>query len=46
MLQKISLERELTPEPEEKDIELFLKRMAAEYIQIRKDPIPRKRLGF
>ena len=46
MLQKVSLERELTPEPEEEDIELFLKRMAAEYVQTRKDPIPRKRLGF
>jgi len=46
MLQKVSLERELTPEPEEEDIELFLKRMAAEYVQTRKDPIPRKRSGF
>ena len=46
MLQKMSLERELTSEPEEEDIELFLKRMAAEYVQTRKDPIPRKRSGF
>jgi len=32
MLQKISLERELTPEPEKEDIKSFLKRMAIEYI--------------
>jgi len=32
MLQKMSLEREPTPEPEEKDMESFLKRMAAEYV--------------
>ena len=37
MLQKMSLEREPTPEPEEEDIESFLKRMAAEYVQTRKD---------
>jgi len=46
MLQKISLEREPTPEPEEEDMELFLKRMAAKYIQTRKDPITKKRSGF
>ena len=46
MLQKVSLERELTPEPEEEDIELFLKRMAAEYVQTRKDPVTKKRSGF
>jgi len=46
MLQKMSLERELTLEPEEEDMELFLKRMAAKYIQTRKDPISRKRSGF
>jgi len=32
MLQKMSLERELTPEPEEEDMGSFLKKMAAEYI--------------
>jgi len=42
----MSLEREPTPEPEEEDIESFLKRMAAEYVQTRKDSVPRKRLGF
>jgi len=46
MLQKMSLERELTPEPEEEDMESFLKRIAAKYIQTRKDPISRKKLGF
>jgi len=42
----MSLERELTPEPEEEDIESFLKRIAAEYVQTRKDPITKKRSGF
>ena len=42
----MSLEREPTLEPEEEDMKSFLKRMAAEYIQIRKDPITKKRLGF
>jgi len=46
MLQKMSLERELLPEPEEEDMESFLKRMAAEYVQTRKDPITKKRSGF
>ena len=46
MLQKISLKREPTPEPEEEDIESFLKRIAAEYVQTRKDPITKKRSGF
>jgi len=46
ILQKMSLERELTPEPEEEDIESFLKRIAAEYVQTRKDPITKKRSGF
>ena len=46
MLQKISLEREPTLKPEEEDMELFLKRMAAKYVQTRKDLIPRKRSGF
>jgi len=32
MLQKISLERKSTLEPEKENMELFLKRMAAEYI--------------
>jgi len=46
MLQKMSLEREPPPEPEEEDMKSFLKRMAAEYIQTRKDPITKKRSGF
>jgi len=46
MLQKMSLEREPTPEPEEEDMESFLKRMAAEYVQTRKDPVTKKRSGF
>jgi len=46
MLQKISLKREPTPEPEEEDMESFLKRIAAEYVQTRKDPITKKRSGF
>jgi len=46
MLQKISLEREPTPEPEEEDMESFLKRIAAEYVQTRKDPVTKKRSGF
>jgi len=46
MLQKMSLEREPTLEPEEEDMESFLKRMAAEYVQTRKDPITKKRSGF
>jgi len=33
MLQKMSLEREPTPELEEEGMESFLRRMAAEYIQ-------------
>jgi len=32
MLQKMSLEQELTLEPEEEDMKLFLKRMATEYV--------------
>ena len=35
MLQKINLERELTPEQEEEDMKAFLRRMAAEYVQTR-----------
>jgi len=46
MLQKMSLERELTLEPEEEDMESFLKRMAAEYVQTRKDLITKKKSGF
>jgi len=46
ILQKMSLEREPTPEPEEEDMESFLKKMAAKYVQIRKDPITKKRLDF
>jgi len=46
MLQKMSLEREPTPELEEEGMESFLRRMAAEYVQIRQDLAPRKKLGF
>jgi len=46
ILQKMSLEREPTPEPEEEDMESFLKKMAAKYVQTRKDPITKKRLDF
>ena len=46
MLQKMSLKRELTPEPEDEDMESFLKRIAAEYVQTRKDPITKNRSGF
>jgi len=46
MLQKMSLKREPTPEPEEEDMESFLKRIATEYVQTRKDPITKKRSGF
>jgi len=35
MLQKLNLERELTPELEEEGMESFLKRMTAEYVQTR-----------
>jgi len=46
MLQKINLERKLTPEQEEEYIESFLRRMAVEYIQTRQDSAPRKKSGF
>jgi len=46
MLQKMSLEREPTPELEEEGMESFLRRMAAEYVQMRQDLAPRKKLGF
>jgi len=46
MLQKISLEREPTPELEEEGMESFLRRMAAEYVQTRQDSAPRKKSGF
>ena len=45
-MQRMHLERELTPELEEEDLEAFLKKMAAEYIQTRKESAPRKRQGF
>jgi len=32
MLQKMNLERELTPEQEEEDMKSFLRRMATEYV--------------
>jgi len=46
MLQKMSLEREPTSELEEEGMESFLRRMAAEYVQMRQDSAPRKKLGF
>jgi len=46
MLQKMSLEREPTPELEEEGMESFLRRMAAEYVQTRQDSAPRKKSGF
>jgi len=46
MLQKMSLEREPTPELKEEGMESFLKRMAAEYVQTRQDSAPRKKSGF
>jgi len=46
MLQKMSLEREPTPELEEEGMESFLKRIAVEYVQMRQDSAPRKKLGF
>jgi len=46
MLQKMNLEREPTPEQEEEDIESFLRRIAAEYVQTRQNSAPRKKLGF
>ena len=32
ILQKMNLERELTPEQEEEDMEFFLRRMATKYV--------------
>jgi len=46
MLQKMNLKRELTPEQEEEDMESFLRRMVAEYVQTRQDSAPKKKLGF
>jgi len=46
MIQQMYLEREPTLEPEEEDLEAFLKKMAAEYVQTRKESTPRKRQGF
>jgi len=46
MMQKMSLEREPTPELEEEGMESFLRRMAAEYVQTRQDSAPRKKSGF
>jgi len=45
MMQQMHLEQEPIPEPEE-DLEAFLKKMVAEYIQTRKESVPRKRQGF
>jgi len=46
MLQKMNLERELTSEQEEEDMESFLRRMVTEYVQTRQDSAPRKKSGF
>jgi len=46
MLQKMNLEREPTPEQEEEDMESFLRRIAAEYVQTRQNSASRKKLGF
>ena len=45
MMQQMHLEQEPILEPEE-DLEAFLKKMVAEYIQTRKESVPRKRQGF
>ena len=42
----MNLEREPTLEPEEEDMESFLRRMAVEYIQTRQESAPKKKLGF
>jgi len=41
ILQKMNLERELTP-----DMQSFLRRMATEYVQTRQDSALRKKSGF
>jgi len=46
MLQKMSLEKEPTSELEEEGMESFLRRMAAEYVQMRQNSAPRKKSGF
>ena len=43
MLQKINLERKPTLEQEEKDMESFLRRMAAKYVQTRQNLASRKK---
>jgi len=42
----MSLERESTSEQEKEDMESFVRRIAAEYVQTRQDSAPRKKLGF
>jgi len=42
----MNLEKESTPEPEEERMEDFLKRMVTEYVQTRKEPVPKKKSGF
>jgi len=42
MMQQMYLEQELIPEPKEENLEVFLKKMAAKFIQTRKKSIPRK----
>ena len=44
-MQKMNLEREPTLEQEE-DMESFLRRIAAKYVQTRQDLASRKKLGF
>jgi len=46
MIQKMNLEKEPMLEPEEEEMEDFLKRMVAEYVQTRKEPAPKKKSGF
>jgi len=46
MLQKMSLEREPISELKEEGMESFLRRMTAEYVQIRQNLALRKKSGF
>jgi len=46
MIQKMNLEKESTPEPEEEGMEDFLKRMVAKYIQTRKELASKRKSGF
>jgi len=42
----MNLERKLTLEQEEKNMEAFLRRMATEYVQTRQESALRKKSGF